>query len=126
MEMIFIFRYFLQNALYVGLFILFLKHDMLCLNIRFFDSPQADNFMGRGVRNDKRIQNHLGIPEPLLNFFNGLIKLHLGIIQSDITQSLGINEGDILLVFIKYPEDKVRIEIAGFEKTNAFPFTEVS
>ena len=82
--------------------------------------------MRRCIRDDEAAERHRRITEAALDILDGLIKLDLRIVESEIADALGVDECDELTIADDQPQDEVGMEIARFKKADPTALAEVS
>ena len=80
-----------------------------------------------GGGDDEGVEGQVGDGELGFEFFDGLVEFDFGIGGAvDVAQAFGVDEVDVLLVTIQEPEDKVGVEVAGFEETDSAATAEIA
>ena len=58
------------------------------------------------------------IAETCLDRFDLTIELDLGIIHTDVANSLGVNKDDVLFAGDEQPENEIGMEVAGLKESD--------
>ena len=84
-------------------------------------SPEF-NLIVVSIGYDVAVKDDVGIVQGRLDFgLQLVVELNLRVLQTfQVADTFGVDERDVLLLGIVYPEDKVGIEVAGLEKAYTF------
>ena len=65
------------------------------------------------------MQTHGRIAQTLFNLLDALTKLDLWIARTEVPDSFGVHEDDLLLTVCEQPENKVGVKVSSFEEAQA-------
>lgn len=99
---------------------------MHLLHLAFLHVPVRPHRCGRCVRNNERVKDDSQIAKAGLNLLNGFMKLDFWICRTDVSDALWVHEDYMLFAVRDKSEDKVRVEITGFEKSDPTALAEAA
>src|SRR5690606_1469708 len=110
----------------VRLPVFLLKHDVFFLHLALGDAPKLAHFMRGRVRDDEGLEHNIRLPQPLLDVLDGFVEADLGILEADVADAFGVDEGHALPLAFELPDDEVRVEVASLEEADATALAQVA
>src|SRR5690606_5270298 len=78
------------------------------------------------IRDDEGLEHNIRLPQPLLDVLDGVVEADLGILEADVADAFGVDEGHALPLAFELPDDEVRVEVAGLEEADATALAQVA